>query len=203
MVGRAHEPLPTPDGTGRPHRIAPTATRATLWGLAVVVPLAFLVIFFAWPVLTLVGKGFVVDGHLDLGGFGEVFSTLRTWRIVGLTLGQAVLGTVLSVLLGVPGAYVLFRCRWPGRGLVRALVTVPFVLPTVVVGVAFRSLLVEGARWGSCTWTGRSRRSCWRWCSSTTRWSSGRSAGCGRGWIRGRSRRRGRWGRRRGGRSAR
>ena len=158
MVGRAHTPRPAPAGTTSPHpapdapvspaKAGPPLARVTLWGLAVVIPLAFLVIFFAWPVLTLVGKGFVVDGHLDLSGFADVFSTPRTWRIIGLTLGQAVLGTVLSVGLGVPGAYVLFRCRWPGRGLVRALVTVPFVLPTVVVGVAFRSLLVEGGPLG-------------------------------------------------------
>jgi thiamine transport system permease protein len=116
--------------------------------VAVVVPLAFLGVFFAWPVVSLVAKGFVADGRVDLSGFADVFSTPRTWRILGYTVGQAVLGTAVSVVLGVPGAYVLFRCRWPGRGLVRALVTVPFVLPTVVVGVAFRSLLVDGGPLG-------------------------------------------------------
>ncbi|PJI86689.1 thiamine transport system permease protein [Luteimicrobium subarcticum] len=125
-----------------------SAPRVALWGVAVVVPLAFLGVFFAWPVATLVGKGFVVDGHVDLSGFADVFSAARTWRIVGLTLLQATLGTAVSVLLGVPGAYVLFRCRWRGRGLARAVVTVPFVLPTVVVGVAFRSLLVDGGPLG-------------------------------------------------------
>jgi thiamine transport system permease protein len=119
-----------------------------LWGLAVVVPLAFLGVFFAWPVVSLIARGFVHDGSLDLSGFASTFSTPRTWRIIRLTLEQAVLGTGISVLLGVPGAYVLFRCRWPGRGLVRAVVTVPFVLPTVVVGVAFQSLLVPGGMFG-------------------------------------------------------
>ncbi|MGO3814646.1 MAG: ABC transporter permease, partial [Cellulosimicrobium funkei] len=123
--------------------------RGVLWGLAAAVPLAFLGVFFAWPVVTLVARGFVGDdGGLDLSGFAEVFSEPRTWRIVGLTLWQAVLGTALSLLLGVPGAYVLYRCRFPGRRVVRALVTVPFVLPTVVVGVAFRSLLVQGGPLG-------------------------------------------------------
>ena len=55
---------------------------------------------------------------------------------------------LLPLLLGLPGAYVLYRCRFPGRGLVRALVTIPFVLPTVVVGVAFRALLAEGGLLG-------------------------------------------------------
>ena len=123
------------------------------WGLAVGLPLAFLGVFFAWPVWTLIMHGFQsggasalpfwAPGAWDLSGFTEVLARPRTWRIVGLTLWQATLGTALSVVLGLPGAYILYRRRFPMRGLVRALVTVPFVLPTVVVGVAFRSLLME------------------------------------------------------------
>ncbi|WP_298455249.1 iron ABC transporter permease [uncultured Cellulomonas sp.] len=114
------------------------------WALAAGVPLAFLGFFFGWPAAALVARGFTTDGAPDLSGFAEVFSRPRTWRIVGQTLAQATLGTVISLALGIPGAYVLYRRRFRGRGAVRAFVTVPFVLPTVVVGVAFRSLLVEG-----------------------------------------------------------
>ncbi|WP_369370175.1 ABC transporter permease [Promicromonospora sp. Populi] len=110
------------------------------WAVAVAVPLAFLAIFFAWPVAALVVRGFVPDGALDLTGFTDVLSRPRTWRLVGLTLTQAALGTAFSVLLGLPLAYLLYRRSFPGRGLVRGLVTVPFVLPAVVVGVAFRTL---------------------------------------------------------------
>ncbi|MFS0703927.1 ABC transporter permease [Cellulomonas sp. 179-A 9B4 NHS] len=118
------------------------------WAAAVAVPLLFLGVFFAWPVAAIVGRGFVTDGALDLGGFADVLSRPRTWRIVGQTLTQATLGTLGAVLLGVPGAYLLHRCTFRGRGALRAFVTVPFVLPTVVVGVAFRSLLVEGGLLG-------------------------------------------------------
>jgi thiamine transport system permease protein len=121
---------------------------STALGLAAALPLAFLGMFFAWPVSTLVARGFVTRGALDLSGFAEVFSNPRTWRIIGLTLVQASSATVIAVVLGLPGAYVLFRCRFRGRAAVRAFVTVPFVLPTVVVGVAFRALLVEGGPLG-------------------------------------------------------
>ena len=145
--GTSARPLP-----GTPAPTAPargwTVARRAAWTLAAAVPLAFLGVFFAWPVLSLVARGFVADGALDLTGFAEVFSRPRTWRIVGLTLAQAAIGTVLSLLLGVPGAYVLHRCRFPGRGALRAFVTVPFVLPTVVVGVAFRALLRENGPLG-------------------------------------------------------
>ncbi|MFE5337361.1 ABC transporter permease [Isoptericola sp. NPDC056573] len=122
------------------------------WGAAVVLPLGFLAVFFAWPVVSLVLQGFFTETTagrtLDLSGFAEVLSQERTWRIVGQTLAQALTGTLLSVLLGLPGAYVLYRCRFPGRTLVRGLVTVPFVLPSVVVGVAFRALFAPGGLLG-------------------------------------------------------
>lgn len=104
-------------------------------------PVVFLLVFFAWPVSALVVRGFVVEGSFTLAGVQAVLSAPRTWRILGQTLGQAVVGTSVSVLLGLPGAYLLYRCRFPGRRLVRAVVSVPFVLPTVVVGVAFQSLI--------------------------------------------------------------
>jgi len=61
-----------------------------------------------------------------------------------LSLLTATAATVLCLLLGVPLAWLLARTRFPGRGLIRALVTVPLVLPPVVGGVAL--LLVYGRR---------------------------------------------------------
>ena len=118
-------------------------TRRVGWTLAGAIPLAFLAVFFAWPVATLVGRGFFPDGPFTLDGFAQVFSDARTWRVIRTTLAQAAAGTVAAVLLGIPGAWVLYRTRFPGRWLVRAIVTVPFVLPSVVVGVAFKSLVIS------------------------------------------------------------
>ena len=114
------------------------------WTLAVAGPLAFLTVFFAWPVVTLVGRGLAPDGALDLSGFGEVLARERTWRVLTQTLTQATLGTAVCVALGIPGALVLYRRSFPGRDLLRGVVTVPFVLPSVVVGVAFHALVTRG-----------------------------------------------------------
>jgi len=131
------------DRIGNRPRLGPGGVggRPVVWVLAAALPVAFLVVFFAWPVSALVVRGFVVDGAFTLTGIREVLAAPRTWRIVGQTLGQAVAGTAVAVLLGVPGAHLLYRRRFPGRRLLRAVVSVPFVLPTVVVGVAFQSLL--------------------------------------------------------------
>ncbi|MBL7500906.1 molybdate ABC transporter permease subunit [Frankia sp. CNm7] len=61
-----------------------------------------------------------------------------------LSLRTATVATALSMLLGVPLAWLLARVEFPGRGLARALVTLPMVLPPVVGGVAL--LLAAGRR---------------------------------------------------------
>ncbi|MGW0802476.1 molybdate ABC transporter permease subunit [Nonomuraea sp. NPDC002799] len=61
-----------------------------------------------------------------------------------LSLLCASVATAVCLLLGVPLAWLLARVSFPGRRLVRALVTVPLVLPPVVGGVAL--LLVLGRR---------------------------------------------------------
>ena len=118
------------------------------WALAVAAPLAFLGLFFAWPVATLIGRGLAPDGALDPSGFAEVLARPRTWRILRATLVQAALATAICVAAGVPGAHVLYRRRFPGRDLLRGLVLVPFVLPSVVVGVAFHALVTTGGPLG-------------------------------------------------------
>ena len=153
--------MTTPAAPARPRPTVPAVAfavprvrRGVVWTLVALVPLAFLGVFFAYPVAEIVGRGFVHDGALDLGGFADVFGRRRTWRIVGLTLGQATVGTALAVLLGVPGAYLLYRCDFPGRTALRGFVTVPFVLPTVVVGVAFRAVLAPHGPLGFLGWDG-------------------------------------------------
>lgn len=121
-----------------------TVLQRTAWILAVAIPLTFFAIFFAYPVGAIVARGFIPDGAGDLSSVADVLGDGHTWRVVGRTLGQAALGTLGSVVLAIPGAYLLYRRAWPGRGVIRGLVAVPFVLPTVVVGVAFRSLLGPG-----------------------------------------------------------
>lgn len=124
------------------------------WSAAALIPAVFVGFFFFWPVVSLIATGFTSDGSLDLGGFGDVFGYDRTWRVLGNTLAQATIATVIAIVLGIPAAFVLYRLEFRGRGFFRALLTVPFVLPTVVVGVAFSALFGPG---GSLFWMGLDR----------------------------------------------
>ncbi len=111
-------------------------------------PVLVLVVFFVLPVGGMLAKGLWPDGELDLGGILEVLSRPRVHRVLWFTLWSSTSATILTLLLGVPSAYVLHRLRFPGVKLLRALLLVPFVLPTVVVGVAFRQLISDGGPLG-------------------------------------------------------
>ncbi|USZ67054.1 iron ABC transporter permease [Halorussus salilacus] len=72
----------------------------------------------------------------DLAGVGEVAESTPL-GLFGFTAYQAALSTVASVLLGLPGAYVLSRYEFPGRRTIRSLTIVPFVLPSIMVAIGF------------------------------------------------------------------
>jgi thiamine transport system permease protein len=111
------------------------------WWLLAILPIAFLGLFFLWPLVTVLTRGLIADGHVDVVGMLDVLQEPRSGRVVVTTVWLAFLGTVGSILIGVPAAYALFRLRWRGQRVVRALATVPFVLPTVVVAAAFSALM--------------------------------------------------------------
>jgi thiamine transport system permease protein len=113
-----------------------------LIGLAVG-PVLVLAVFFVLPVGGMLAQGLWPDGSFEPGGVLDVLARDRTGRAVWFTVWSAGLATSASVVLGLPAAYVLHRLDFPGRAAIRAALLVPFVLPTVVVGVAFRQLFPE------------------------------------------------------------
>ena len=121
-------------------RVTARVTRLALG----IVPLTFLAVFFVYPVAVIVIRGLTPGGDLDLSPLREVITDPGLRKIAWFTVWQATLSTVLTVLVAMPGAFVLSRFEFRGRRLVRALVTVPFVLPAVVVGSAFASVLGSG-----------------------------------------------------------
>src|SRR3954451_17180097 len=126
------------------HRSAVMSSRAARIVLGFV-PVAFLLLFFVYPVTAIVGRGLAPDWQLDLDPIANVVTDASLRHIAWFTVWQATVSTVLTIAVALPGAYVLACYEFRGRRVVRALVTVPFVLPTVVVGSAFAGLLGPGA----------------------------------------------------------
>ncbi|MFF9862105.1 ABC transporter permease [Streptomyces tendae] len=108
------------------------------------VPVAFFAVFFAYPVAAIVARGLEVDGVWRLGRIGDVLAQSDVRHVLWFTTWQALASTALTLLVALPGAYVFARFDFPGKQVLRAVVTVPFVLPTVVVGTAFLALVGRG-----------------------------------------------------------
>ncbi|MFF7188116.1 ABC transporter permease [Streptomyces sp. NPDC008222] len=107
-------------------------------------PVAFFAVFFAYPVAAIVARGLRVDGVWRLGRLADVPAQPDIQHVLWFTTWQALVSTTLTLLVAMPGAYVFARLDFPGKQLLRAVVTVPFVLPTVVVGTAFLALVGRG-----------------------------------------------------------
>ncbi len=105
----------------------------TLWLL----PLVFLGLFFFAPlgsIFRMAAQAAVEEGF----AFSLVGKVLRP---LGFTFWQAGLSTLLTLLVGLPAAYVFSRYQFPGKSLLRLLTTLPFIMPTVVVAASFNALL--------------------------------------------------------------
>ncbi len=108
------------------------------------VPVAFFAVFFAYPVAAIVARGLEVDGVWRFGRIGDVLAQSDVRHVLWFTTWQALASTALTLLVALPGAYAFARLDFPGKQVLRAVVTVPFVLPTVVVGTAFLALVGRG-----------------------------------------------------------
>ena len=104
--------------------------RLLLW----LFPLSFLSIFFFYPFSRILAFGFSLETLTS--------SNLHlAFQVLGFTFYQAVLSTFLTLLIGLPSAYLFARFDFRGKSLLRALTAVPFMLPTVVVAAGFNALL--------------------------------------------------------------
>ncbi|MEM9134585.1 MAG: ABC transporter permease [Actinomycetota bacterium] len=114
MSGGARRPLP--------HRLPTAVGVVAAAGVTVLfIPLLALLLDAPWARLA------------DLLLTPETVTAIRVSLVVSLS------ATVASVVIGVPTAFVLARHEFPGKSLVRTVVTVPLVLPPVVTGVALLS----------------------------------------------------------------
>ena len=101
------------------------------------VPAALAVGFLALPLVGLLGRA-------PWGSLAGQLAAPRVREALRLSLECSLGAVAVSLLLGVPLAWLLARVAFPGRNLVRAMVTLPMVLPPVVGGVAL--LLAFGRR---------------------------------------------------------
>ena len=130
--------------TPRRRRLGTAGIGGTLFRAgSVVVPAAFLVVFLLYPLARIFIMGFSPAATRG-APLTSVMADSNLAKVLPASAGQAFLSTGLALLVGLPAAYVFGRFDFRGKGLLRVLLSIPFVLPTVVVCAAFVELI--GAR---------------------------------------------------------
>ena len=111
------------------------------WRLALaVLPAAFVAVFFFYPVGSIIALG-LGAGEGAFGVLRDALIDPSLRRAAWFTSWQAGVSTLLTLILGFPAAYVFGRYDFRGKAALRAAITIPFVMPTVVVAAAFLTLL--------------------------------------------------------------
>jgi len=105
------------------------------------VPLAFLLIFYFFPLSKILGISIGRSESGFIAPFMEAIKSSYIRKVIGFTFLQAVLSTIITLGVGIPGAYLLARYQFKGKALFRAFTGIPFVMPTLVVAAAFNSLI--------------------------------------------------------------
>ncbi len=86
---------------------------------------------------------------LGWDGFWAAISTPRVLAALRLSFGMSLLAAVIDSVFGFVMAWVLVRYRFPGRGVLDAIIDLPFALPTAVAGIALSSLYAPNGWIGS------------------------------------------------------
>ncbi len=106
-----------------------------------ILPILFLGTFFFFPLAKITQLSFARSDKRFLVGLWEIINSPTVGSVVAFTFKQAFLSTLLTLVVGLPGAYLFGRFQFRGKKLLRALTGVPFVMPTLVVAAGFYALL--------------------------------------------------------------
>lgn len=104
-------------------------------------PLVFLGLFYFYPLGSILALSFARSDTGAVQAFVKTLTSPPIIRVVWFTIWQAILSTLLTLLVGLPGAYLMARFTFRGKSLFQALAGIPFIMPTLVVAAAFNALL--------------------------------------------------------------
>ena len=111
--------------------------------------LGYSVIYLALIVLIPLAAVFLKSSSLGWEGFWTVVTHPRVLASFKLSFGASLAAAAINLVFGLLFAWVLVRYRFPGKGVIDALVDLPFALPTAVAGIALATLYAKNGWIGS------------------------------------------------------
>ncbi|MBF0449731.1 MAG: iron ABC transporter permease [Candidatus Magnetomorum sp.] len=109
--------------------------------LLIVPPFIFVGIFFFYPLFNIFCISFSDPASRIVETLLKLLETPYFRQVLWFTTWQAGLSTLITLIIAFPGAYVFSQYQFRGKSLIRALMLIPFVLPTMVTAAAFKALL--------------------------------------------------------------
>lgn len=108
--------------------------------LLLLIPLAYLAIFFLYPLFSILERSLGGESGYGLDPFRVLLNDSYYLGRIWFTIWQAVVSTLLTLVVGLPAAFLFARYEFPGKSLLKAVSTLPFVMPTIVVAMGFTAL---------------------------------------------------------------
>lgn len=100
-------------------------------GIFILLPVVFITLLFYLPLLLTLSEG------INSNFFIEIFKSNYYKRIISFTFYQAILSSLLSIIIAIPGSYLVTRYNFPGKKLFISLTSLPFVLPSILTVLGF------------------------------------------------------------------
>jgi len=104
-------------------------------------PLVFLGLFYFYPLGSILRISWSRYETGAISSFLDSIQSTSLQKVVWFTTWQAAISTLLTLIIGMPGAYLLARYNFRGKSLFRAITSIPFIMPTLVVAASFNALL--------------------------------------------------------------
>lgn len=112
-----------------------TVTKAA--HLLLLILFGLLVLVFYYPLALVLSGAFRSAGTWSLSFLANIITDPYYMHLILFTIKQALYSTLLSLGIGLIGAYILSHYSFPGKQTIRSLTVIPFVLPAIVVALGF------------------------------------------------------------------
>ena len=112
------------------------------FNLFLLTPLLVSFFFFFIPLFFILIDAFLSDaGYITAEFIIDALVNPLNLYFIRFTINQAIISSIITIIVGLPGAYIFAKYRFPGDRILKTILTIPFVLPPIVVVLGFVLLI--------------------------------------------------------------
>ena len=93
------------------------------------------------PLILAIQRLVSVTGLVSANWFGSLDENYISHGVLEFTIVQAFFSTLLTLVIGIPIAWTLGRYKWRFESLIRTILTMPFVIPSIIAAMGFLTII--------------------------------------------------------------